>query len=208
MKICTKCGLPKPKFHKDRTRADGLFPWCSDCVSADNKKQYKANSVNVRAAVAARKKANPEAVRRRNRSYYRRNKARHAAHGRRWVLANRERRREVVRQWEQSHKVYGRLKAALRRARIRGLQVSVVSEAAVAARVAVYGGRCAYCGGPYEHIDHVKPIKLGGPHILANLRPACEQCNLRKGAMPPMVWLRSLACSTKSKTTAESVSTV
>ncbi|MGX7727586.1 HNH endonuclease [Rhodococcus sp. 5G237] len=29
-------------------------------------------------------------------------------------------------------------------------------------------------------VDHVKPINKGGPHMLANLRPACGPCNSRK----------------------------
>lgn len=30
--------------------------------------------------------------------------------------------------------------------------------------------------------DHVKPLAKGGPHILANIRPACVSCNSRKHA--------------------------
>ena len=43
---------------------------------------------------------------------------------------------------------------------------------------------CYICGIPFAevavHLDHVKPLAKGGPHLLSNLRPACELCNLRK----------------------------
>jgi len=41
------------------------------------------------------------------------------------------------------------------------------------------------CGAPWEHIDHVKPISKGGSNWPANLRPACEPCNLRKSDQWP-----------------------
>lgn len=53
------------------------------------------------------------------------------------------------------------------------------------ARIDFYGGKCWMCGAPWEHIDHVKPISKGGSNWPANLRPACEACNLRKSDQWP-----------------------
>lgn len=53
-------------------------------------------------------------------------------------------------------------------------------------RMAVFGNRCWICRGEYEHVDHVKPIKAGGTHILANMRPACARCNRRKNKTWPL----------------------
>lgn len=47
---------------------------------------------------------------------------------------------------------------------------------------AFYGPRCVYCGAPAEHVDHVIPRTDGGTDRFDNLRPACEHCNLAKGA--------------------------
>jgi len=47
-------------------------------------------------------------------------------------------------------------------------------------RMSVFGFKCAYCGGSFDHIDHVKPISKGGYHCLSNLRPACKKCNQEK----------------------------
>lgn len=47
-------------------------------------------------------------------------------------------------------------------------------------RMAYWGNRCWMCGGPFEAIDHVKPLNKGGWHALMNLRPACMSDNSRK----------------------------
>ncbi|KPC89921.1 hypothetical protein ADL27_38570 [Streptomyces sp. NRRL F-6602] len=54
----------------------------------------------------------------------------------------------------------------------------------------MYG--CVYCGGPYEHIDHVTPLSRGGEHSIDNLVPACGECNLQKSDADPLSWLRAL----------------
>lgn len=53
--------------------------------------------------------------------------------------------------------------------------------------------RCAYCGGPAEHEDHVVPLALGGPDSPLNKVWSCARCNLAKGALPPVEWIRKLA---------------
>lgn len=50
------------------------------------------------------------------------------------------------------------------------------------------GGRCACCGtiltsAIQPHIDHVRPIMLGGDDDTSNMQILCEQCNLGKGAL-------------------------
>lgn len=48
--------------------------------------------------------------------------------------------------------------------------------------IGLYGDACVYCGGAFEEIDHVIPVKAGGPHTLANVRPSCADCNRSKGS--------------------------
>jgi 5-methylcytosine-specific restriction endonuclease McrA len=50
------------------------------------------------------------------------------------------------------------------------------------ARMHYWGNKCWMCGGPFEHVDHVKPLAKGGRDHLANLRPSCRKCNQRKSA--------------------------
>jgi hypothetical protein len=50
------------------------------------------------------------------------------------------------------------------------------------------GDRCEYChlaqAGQEAtfHIDHIKPVALGGPTVADNLALACVSCSLRKAA--------------------------
>lgn len=44
-----------------------------------------------------------------------------------------------------------------------------------------YWRRCAYCGGPYEIIDHFLPRSQGGTTWVGNVVPACFACWSAKG---------------------------
>lgn len=46
--------------------------------------------------------------------------------------------------------------------------------------VSRHGSNCFYCGGPFEEIDHVVPIKSAGDHTIENVRPSCMPCNRSK----------------------------
>lgn len=55
-------------------------------------------------------------------------------------------------------------------------------------------GRCAYCRvrlGDQFHVDHVTPLKRGGPDHRANLQLACVGCNQSKGARDPVEFAQS-----------------
>ena len=41
-------------------------------------------------------------------------------------------------------------------------------------------GRCSYCGGKAEEIDHIIPRSNGGTNSTYNLTPACRSCNEKK----------------------------
>lgn len=45
VKLCTKCEIKQSKdnFNKDRTRKDGLFPWCRVCKTVSRKDEYEKN---------------------------------------------------------------------------------------------------------------------------------------------------------------------
>ena len=47
--------------------------------------------------------------------------------------------------------------------------------------LAVFGRKCAYCGGPYEVLEHVEPVRVAGTTV-TNCVPACRACNHAKGA--------------------------
>lgn len=96
-----------------------------------------------------------------------------------------------VSKWAQENPEHARILSIISESRIRarkmGVQVIPYSVAEYRAKMAYYGNRCIYCGGPFEHTDHFKPVSKGGPDILANLRPSCASCNPSKSNKWPLV---------------------
>lgn len=41
-----------------------------------------------------------------------------------------------------------------------------------------WGTSCVYCDGPWEELEHLIPVVLGGRHALENCAPCCTRCNL------------------------------
>ncbi len=50
----------------------------------------------------------------------------------------------------------------------------------------VWRGNCAYCGRPFETMDHIVPLANGGGTTKTNVLPCCSDCNQAKGTA---VWL-------------------
>lgn len=50
---------------------------------------------------------------------------------------------------------------------------------------------CVYCGGSFDHVDHVYPLARGGRDNPMNLVPACQSCNTSKGSKTLPEWLRT-----------------
>lgn len=68
-----------------------------------------------------------------------------------------------------------------------GAQIGNFTPEQLAQRLSMYCG-CWICKSPeWDHVDHVKPLAKGGPHILANMRPACARCNMSKGSTWPFI---------------------
>lgn len=55
-----------------------------------------------------------------------------------------------------------------------------------------YDGRCAYCFGSANSMDHVIPRVRGGTNTKGNVVPACRSCNSRKRHRLPFEWLGGL----------------
>lgn len=70
--------------------------------------------------------------------------------------------------------------------------VGFCSPSQLEARIEYYGYHCAYCPGPFEHVDHVIPLSKGGTAWPSNLVPACASCNCSKGAKNVWEWLAML----------------
>lgn len=179
MKRCTRCGAAKPaeRFSRDRRARDGLKYWCKPCANT-SAAHWSARHPELEAAGSRRYRAkNHEKSLRENRASGKKTYAKH---------------RESVLAKQRAAYAADPLPAFLRAHKRRVILFAApgaCSAEQIRARIAFYGGRCAYCRGPYEHLDHVVPISRGGSNWAANIRPACSRCNLSKGAKPLSQWL-------------------
>ena len=162
-KRCTKCDAVKPfdDFHRNsRNKTNGRVAWCKVCM-AEYKHQHHIEHLE-RDARQARCwcQKNPEKV---------------AANGRRWGQEN-------------PGKV--RAKTARYHARKMGLPATL-TDSQWQEILEEWGWCGAYCGRDeyqFEGVlqqEHVIPVTQGGGYTLANIVPACPQCNHRKHARTP-----------------------
>lgn len=129
-------------------------------------------------------------------AYYHQNKERIRKRIAEYTLKNRESVTQIQKEWASRN--YGKCVAATRRyrrrnpdkaaefrqrrhARLKNAPGGSFSVERYAARVAYFGGLCAYCRlAPYSELDHAIPLSRGGSNWPANVYPACVPCNRRK----------------------------
>lgn len=186
-KRCSRCGETTPlgNFGPSKQTPDGLFRYCRPCKrtadrlsharhkpqrNASMRAHYRANRASYIARAAAQYEFDRDAIKKRARAWALGNP------GRRKEIANGSFRRRYAIDPEPMRESWRRRQAAIR----RGCVVYPFTTEQLAAKVAFWAGRCWVCSGPFEAIDHVKPLAKGGPHMLANLRPICTACNTRK----------------------------
>jgi hypothetical protein len=166
--------------------------------SRDHKRRYRAeNADKISASSRCYREANAEVIAERTRQWQRDNPDKNRAKSKRWRAANPDKSRESVRAWARSNpsSVRNRSRRSYRRnpekyrefsRRRRACTQATFTVEELDQRMSVFGYRCWICRGPFEQVDHVKPLAAGGTHILANLRPSCKPCNLRKNGVWPL----------------------
>lgn len=75
-----------------------------------------------------------------------------------------------------------------KRAKAYGVRTEAYSRIEIMMR---WDWRCAYCDAPAQHLDHVHPLSRGGEDVPGNILPACQRCNLTKGAKSLAEWALS-----------------
>ena len=88
--------------------------------------------------------------------------------------------------YEPGNTIWATPRAQARNRRARRVNApGTCSAAQERARWDMFGNCCWMCGAPATASDHVKPLAAGGTNWPANLRPACDTCNARKGTQWP-----------------------
>lgn len=175
VKFCFKCNTEKSidDFCKATSTPDGLQFYCRSCTREANRLSYAKKHPDYQ---PRRKGRDVE----RQRDYHEQ-----------WRQGKRATELEYESNWRARNPESNRLRHHRRSARLNHAKGFATPEQ-IKQRIDYYGRRCAYCGGPFEQLDHVIAISKGGAHWPANLRPCCSQCNAKKGQRHWKDWLLSI----------------
>jgi len=186
LKRCSKCKHEFPAtptyFHKDKKGFMGCASRCKPCARNVATDWYLTNPEKATNTRATYRKAHREQRReyiqlhaaeykQYNRESYHRHSTRRKQQVRRWILANPDKRKQIV-----------TLANHRRRTRLRNAQGSHTATD-IDCLYINQRGLCVYCGCKLNnkyHVDHVIPLSRGGSNNPDNLVLACAHCNTSK----------------------------
>jgi 5-methylcytosine-specific restriction endonuclease McrA len=194
-KACSKCEIKKDilEFYKSSSTKDGLQAFCKLCIKENDRQRKSQPKIMVIFKICSKCKTKKFSTEFHKcsgkkdglstyckscnmdirRIYHLNNKEKENKNSNKHYFLNKDQHLQKSAKW-----------------RMRLLKGTIVkfSAAQLDQRMSVFGYKCAYCGGKFEHMDHVIPLSKGGPHCLANLRPSCAHCNLSKGSKKLSEW--------------------
>lgn len=210
LRRCAKCNEAKSleMFHRHKNNAQGREYTCKSCRRTQGSIAIERQNANIpsgmkrcskcaevkplemfnRRAMAkcgyvaqcrncesAYREANAETRKAKNKAYRDANRERCIAYSRAW------RRDNPVKVSKGNH---------TRRAR-NAVNGGSYTAAEMQALQTAQNGHCAYCQrtGYALHIEHIIPVKQGGPSWIWNICLACRKCNLNKGNKTPQQWV-------------------
>lgn len=205
-KVCTKCIEIKPAtkeyFHSAKLGALGLASICKLCKSAINK--IRSAKPEVKAAKKANElsaghckkwyQANKDKAYDRNRKWSKANKDKVAATQAEWVRANLDKVKASNIKWAKNNPENIRLAKHRRRSREKSCGGNI-SKGITLRLMADQSGVCNYCKIDITekyHIDHIMPLALGGANDDDNVQLLCPNCNLRKSAKHPEIFMNEI----------------
>jgi hypothetical protein len=153
MKTCARCSTNHPEsfFNKDRTRPDGLYPWCKDCSRNACRTVYgKYHDKHV--AMKRRWKAEE------------RSKPQHRAQARAYIKAYREANPDYVAKWNRERR------ASVKRATPPWADLTAIKT--------FYAARPE--GYHVDHIEPLHAADRSGLHVLWNLQYLPAEASLQK----------------------------
>jgi len=197
-KICFNCSVEKPAsgFYKNKYRIDGLTDECKKCAkekAKENKRKYSSGELAHKVVVSKICcKCNTE----KTIDEFNKNKAMIDGHGteckncmNEYGVQYKEDNRGYFDKYMAQYRINNLSKFAEYQQRRKEQKLSTSIEYFSRDDVMnLYGLKCFYCDGSFEHLDHYIPLSKGGSHTLDNVRPSCKRCNLKKNAKLPEEW--------------------
>lgn len=188
-KTCKHCKkeLKIENFSKNSQRKDGYQSLCRKCYSDI---RYKPNRKKILDGNKKWAEENREKSNNIKKKWLKNNKNKRTEAIKKYYKNNKENAHKSAARWKKNNPAKVLEMAHRRRARKNRATIYKFTSSQLKDRLSVFQNRCAYCGGPFDCIDHLKPLYLGGPHCLSNFRPSCTSCNSKKGCMPAKEWLK------------------
>ena len=215
---CTSCAQTKPRAEfylcqggcrlQQPCRACKKTKRATNAGRASRRALHAKNKAKINTQAKARRDADIEAARAKDRTRYAINPEPRRASSKRSAAKNKVHRREYMKTWaaENAHALRERqrnryalnpiptnIRNSLRRSLER--KIGVVTDAEWVGIVEENESACVYCGAVDRKltIDHVIPISRGGKTVRGNLVPACKSCNSKKKDKLPLnfIWQKA-----------------
>jgi 5-methylcytosine-specific restriction endonuclease McrA len=170
--------------------------------------RYLAKKELLKAQHSAWRAASGEQIKEYRKEWRAKNRDREKAARRAWDRANRDRRKLLAAKWKKANPERARAwhrrwaeqnphKRAITNQNHRAAKLDrrgkLTADLIIRLRT-VQRGKCACCRKRLPsafHVDHIRPLKLGGDHSNANMQLLCASCNLSKGARDPIEFMQT-----------------
>lgn len=188
MSICSACNQEKTRIWRESNREktrEAARRWSKahpDKVKQNIKRWLSENREWSREQKRQYRIAHPEIWRKSGQKYRKANPEKVSARTRQWQISNKDKLLKAGRDWSRRNPEKVRLKSQNRRALKKG-NGGEITEQEWLNLLEKYEHRCLCCGRDDVKLtlDHVVPIKLGGPNMIDNAQPLCRSCNSKKG---------------------------
>lgn len=203
MKRCTKCNnyFDISLFCKDKTKPDGLHPWCKKCrissttgwqkankdkvnINAKNWRSENRNVVRERARILYRN--NAEKNRKRSSDYKKKNPEKIKDYKKSYYLVPENRKRELEREKEWRKRTGKSREYDLRRRSRKASLPNTLTKEEWNQILFDFKGSCAYCRKDGKMVvEHLIPLSrndiVNNPGtVKENIVPSCRSCNSSK----------------------------
>jgi len=170
-------GKPCIRGHLSKRRTnDAICEECKKILRKENYDRYKNDDV-FKEKIRNRTIANREEKIKYDKKYAKKNRSTKIKRAVEWQKNNKERRRDIVFNYDSKRRAFKSCGASLSEVRKwRNVQIK----------------ECYWCGVSCQenyHVDHYVPLSKGGKHEIKNLVISCPSCNLRKNAKMPDEWI-------------------
>lgn len=186
-----------------RARSKARYEAKRDEINAKQKEKRDNNLEEFHAIERERYWKRVNVMRQRSKEYYHANKAKHNESVRRYREANRDKERAWKRRWLEKHPDRRRVSVRNNRDMRRREGNGRFTLELLLAKYAYHGWRCYLCGVSItfqtSHPDHRKPLSRGGTNWIANIAPACVDCNLHKNRRTETEYRNLIAIKTNAQ---------